>query len=356
MRFVPITLVSLSFAVTALAQNQWSPMNGVFDNYPTERAAVDGIVDEFVSRLRTTKAFDEPDWNVVVAKLSPQQSGLPPLPDGNVGVAGSGGVNGESFEFSPNLTNLAADNAVNEAVARLHRKLPRATITTGDFPDAAEQNQAVIGIGVGEIEFIDKSAPYCSRGYIGRMHSHILFGNSTLLYDVRFTNRTWADDFDAFLTGQPSQNWIVGRSLGAYTNQEQAFRSACDDAAQQFARAVSERGRIAQTHLNLGNVRNLAWAQFHSRWFADKFVQESRTPGVDHWRVAVLVSSDDATMDRIVPQQNFSGNAVTERVSYSPGNYVKPVIVMVLVIVGLYLFLRGATRGFFSQGKHGRAQ
>src|SRR5205085_1615686 len=86
MRLFPVMFISAVLTASAMAQNQWEQnVRGVFDLYPTQRLAVEGIADEFVTEVRAAPGFDERHWQIVVAKLSEDQSGLPALPGGNKG-------------------------------------------------------------------------------------------------------------------------------------------------------------------------------------------------------------------------------------------------------------------------------
>ena len=145
MRLFPVMFISAVLTASAMAQNQWEQnVRGVFDLYPTQRLAVEGIADEFVTEVRAAPGFDERHWQIVVAKLSEDQSGLPALPGGNKGVAGSGGVNGVSFQFGQSITDGAAKDAVSTALSRLRQKIPRAKISAGNLPNPPAENQAVL--------------------------------------------------------------------------------------------------------------------------------------------------------------------------------------------------------------------
>ena len=102
-----IIFVSLAALAPARAQNKWEPVRGVADIYPTQRAAVDAMVEELVADLRA-RPFDDFHGQILLRKLSPQESGVPAEPEGNVNVSGSWGTVDLSVQIGPNITTTAS--------------------------------------------------------------------------------------------------------------------------------------------------------------------------------------------------------------------------------------------------------
>ncbi len=325
-----------------------APNHAETDSYPSERAAVESMVDDFVRELRSSPGFTEGRWRIVVSKLSEKQSGIPPLPDGNVGVSGSWGSGGYSAQIDESFTKTAAQQAINQAVARLRRQLPHTKITTGDFPDASVPNVAVLGLGVGEIEQIEQSTPIVTRGNHGRIAARIMVGETNRQVEARFGDQRWVDDWQGFLNLQPQKSWIVGRSSSLFANQADALKSACDDAAEQFAQQTRGRAQMYGNLVPYDTLKVLAFSHFQVQGVADQFVQRVESPTGSGWHASVLVQADEAAIRAIIPGGNANVQTFSSRGEVKAWSGFGSIIVMVLVIIVMYLFLRGATRGFFT--------
>ena len=221
-----------------------APNRAETDSYPSERAAVESMVDEFVRELRSSPGFTEGRLRIVVSKLSEKQSGIPPLPDGNVGVSGSWGSGGYSTQIDESFTKNAAQQAINLAMSRLRRQLPHTKDHHGRFsryiPFRMLRCLGSASVRSSKSNNPPRSLPAAITDASRRV---FMVGETNRQIEARFGDQRWVDDWQGFLNLQPQKTWIVGRSSSLFANEADAPNSACDDAAEQFAQQTRGRAR-----------------------------------------------------------------------------------------------------------------
>ena len=332
-------------AALAMPNDTAGAAEGVADVYPTQRAATEALVDAFVANVRSMPGLDEHGLHIVVTRLSQAQSGIPPLPGGNVNTSGTWTVDGTSGQMGQPTTDAAAQQAIGATCSFLQRRLPRARVMrdvrTAPVPDGS----LVLGVGIGEIEHIRQSDLAHSEGSRGRMCLTFTTGGIERRLETRFDILHWAEDPAAFARQQPQEGWIVGRSTALFSNQADAIHSACDDAAAQFAQQTTGRATMYDNSVPFETLKVMALAHFVNGGTTDRFVQQFDTPGGNAWRAAVLVSSNDAAIRDVLPPGSATFQNVSARATGSSWLFNGSPFVMILMIVAIGVVLRLFTRG-----------
>jgi len=322
--------------------------DGMADVYPSEKGAVEAIVEAFVAQAKSSPGFNVRQTRIIVASLSPERSGIPPLPDGNVNVSGTFGGPGYSVQISPSATDQAQEQAISFAMIRLRQLLPSARIYAGTMPEALAPGEAALGIGVGEIELVvQQSNPVIARGFRGKVAGLSMIGQIQRPSETSFGIQQWADNSAEFFKQQPSKRWIIARSAGAFPTSEEAIRSACDRAANQFALENTGRTQRFGSPMPFDTLKSLAFAHFINGGTTDRIVQRFGSPMSASWRASVLVSSSDNALRKILPvNQPMVLETQSARTTYTFS--ARGVLAMVIVVVVLFFFLKIATRGSFT--------
>jgi hypothetical protein len=345
---VAVILVSVVAAGSALAENKWEPMRGVADVYPSEQSAIESVVDEFVAQLHESERTGD-ITEVVVAPLPEKESGVPALPDGNVNVSGTWGSAGISVSIAPSVTREAFLRAQVWALRRLTSKLPEIQAFPVQMPQALAPNQAALRIAVGEVESVEQSDPIVASGDRGRIKAIYFCGGISREINTQFRVVPWVQDINGFISRQNNKSWVIGLSKRLLATPQDAINSACEDAAVDFATQARAWAQVNGNFISYQTIREISQSRFKTGAISDKFVQRIENPTGYKYRAAVLVASDANNFVQIVPSQGMTMRVQSTRAGEPDWINVKSVAVMVMVIVGLYFFLRGATRGFFSR-------
>ena len=77
---------------------------------------------------------------------------------------------------------------------------------------------------------------------------------------------------------------------------------------------------------------------------ADRFVQRIDHPYGSTWQASILVSTTDESLSALSPQ---IANMVRQQEKQSITTFAA-ISILTIVIIGLYLFLNGVTKGYFS--------
>ena len=93
-------------------------------------------------------------------------------------------------------------------------------------------------------------------------------------------------------------------------------------------------------------LKELAFSHFQTRGIADQFVQRVDDPTGSGSRASVLVQADEAAIRAIMPAGSANVQTFSSHGEVKAWSGFGSIIVMVLVIIVMYLFLRTATRGF----------
>ena len=184
----------------------------IADVYPTEKTAVEAIVDAFVAQAKASPTFDVHKTRMILGTLPPDQSEVAPLPDGNVGVSGSWSTGGSSGSISQATTAKAQAQAIVFAWSRLRRVMPGARIYAGAMPQTVSPDEMALGIATGEVtQIIQQTNPVVAHGYQGKFVGVCIIGDTTTRYEARFGIQQWADNAPEFLQQQPNKRWMAKR-------------------------------------------------------------------------------------------------------------------------------------------------
>ena len=162
---------------------------------------------------------------------------------------------------------------------------------------------------------------------------------------VRFDERQWNSDLNAFLGRQSHQQWVVGRSSAPATSSAEAQQQAFAAAARQLRPMLLQRVYITDGDASALQAR--LESQVRS-WATDQFIQSFNRPYGTVWRASVLV---DANNNRLASFANEYQNGVrtashivqTRRLSA-----VASAAALVLLTFLVYLFLNTVTKGYFT--------
>ncbi|HEX3356440.1 MAG TPA: hypothetical protein VHS31_05600 [Tepidisphaeraceae bacterium] len=350
----------LIIALRARAQMVWVPVTGKADLYPSEQAAVDSMVDSFISTLTASPEFHEVGTAIQIEAREPGDFGMPPQTSG-----GSYSEPNLSGEVSPQITEAATHLAIQRARERIQLQLPRANISVsenpapvsrvtkstrvnvGPGPNVSITQSEIIpinvtfGIALGDVEQFESST---ASGYRGRIRGELNHGGIKNPFEARFIDKPWVNDWATFAGTQLPGAWVTGRSTEPSVSESQAISSAYQNAAKQLAGRVMASFNGSASRLSPQALINQIANQLRSRGTADRFVQRiDRPPHGALWRAAVLIPANDESLSHLAPSV-----AVSQQQPNTSSRQFGSVLALALVILLLYLFLNVVTKGYFT--------
>ncbi len=348
----------LMVALRVQAQVVWAPLTDKANIYPSERAAVEAMVDSFAAKLNASPGFHETGLVINLAKMDSRESGILPLSAG-----GSYAMPNVSGSSGPAVTDAATDLAIQLAMARLQLQFHNANISISEtrLPEvdrsirlsvSAQANMEIIqseraesgvtiGIVLGDVE--NFTSPTAS-GYRGRLRGMLDQSGARTIFDTKFIDTPWVDDWATFENTQPSGVWVAGRSTDPCLSADEAERRSFQDAASQRAHRSHAIQGGTYGYITPQIAKGMLTNQLRANARADRFVQRIDRFSGPLWRVAVLVPATDGYLAQIP----FPRASVTRRSGISFVRDFGAVPALALVILLLYLVLNAVTKGYFT--------
>ena len=177
-----------------------------------------------------------------------------------------------------------------------------------------------------------------------------LVGGGSAFCEVRFIDKPWVVDFDAYRSGHMAREDLVGRSPGFASSAAEAERAAMTDAARRLAPLVAERMRAGYRGAHRRNdpdqlASGILAAMQSGQSVVDRFVQRLHRPYGAVWRAAVLADASGGAVDAHARRMTRAA-VVTRRAAL--GSWATLLGLVVLVCV-LYLFLSAVTKGYYDR-------
>lgn len=155
-----------------------------------------------------------------------------------------------------------------------------------------------------------------------------------------FTEKPWVEDFASFANEKPNRQFLVARSQGACTSENEAKRQAEEDAcAQLFQRLQPFPPRAPGQSLGTVTPADLLEGGF----VTDQFVQSFDGISGRLWRQILLIDVSPEKMAGLWDQ--MTAQMHTERITWA--HMILSGLGVLVVIVTTYLFLNMATRGYY---------
>lgn len=156
-----------------------------------------------------------------------------------------------------------------------------------------------------------------------------------------FIEKPWADDFSSFINERPDRHFLVARSQGACTSENEAKRQAEADACRQLNQRLAE--TFPRSFPNQP-IPALTPSNLRERGFVvDQFLQSFDGLSGRLWRQALLIDVGAEKMARLEGDTHIVMQV--ERRTWA--HMIVSSIGALLVIVLSYLFLNMATRGYY---------
>jgi hypothetical protein len=353
-----LIFMGLMIALRVQAQVVWAPLTDKANIYPSERAAVEAMVDSFAAKLNASPGFHETGLVINLAKMDSGESGiLPPSAGGSYAMPNQSGSSG------PEITDAATDQAIQTASARLQLQFHNANISVSETrlpridrsvrlnigsqanveitQSEGAQPGVTIGIALGDVE--NFSSPTAS-GYRGRLRGMLDQNGAKTIFDTKFIDTPWVDDWASFENTQPSGIWVAGRSTDPCLSVEEAEKRAFQDAAGQIADRWVAIQRGSYGYISPEAAKGLLANLLRTNSNVDRFAQRIDRFSGPLWRVAVLVPATDGYLAQIP----FPGLSVSRRSGSTLGREFAEVLALALVIFLLYLVLNAVTKGYFT--------
>lgn len=194
-------------------------------------------------------------------------------------------------------------------------------------------------------------APWDSgeRERSGSIQATIMGQRDRVSVMAQFIEKPWVSRFDEFISQRPATTFLLARTA-TFTNSEQAAHLAADDRAaesiaQMMMPLIHERPSPVLLRSDLQvRLRNTArWLIHSGHLVKDRFAQKLTRPYGEVWREAVLVELTPAQIESL---RNYALeiSARSHRESYT---FHGGLLGIFAVVVGLYLFLNQATKGYY---------
>jgi hypothetical protein len=156
---------------------------------------------------------------------------------------------------------------------------------------------------------------------------------------AQFISKPWIEDFAAFASERPREQYVVARSVETCTSANDARRQALEDARQQLDRMVGARRTTPGRPPVTVTTKDVQEGGF----ITDTFVQSFDGSAGKIWRQAMLI---DVSAPKLAWLTNRTiGAAQTQRLTWAR-QIGSAVGVLVLILV-TYFFLNMATRGYY---------
>jgi hypothetical protein len=276
------------------------------DNYPTINSAARGLTKKL------TKAIKE---------KYPAETQIP-----HVIIGGSVDESVLSTVFATLIENLS----LTLAEVQLHagKKSPL-EITDTDTVIAASVDVTVVG-SVG----VSGSPPYSTQDNTLQIKAQ--GPDFQFHYSVNYADKPWADNFAAFVSANPSQNWILAQSPQPASSPDEAASQAINNAASKLYQQIAKQGPpmpIPQIERELSK----------DYLVSDRFVQKISRPYGDVWREALLVNAAPDNLQQLVYQHQ----TVRRAQAWSWVRHIGSALGLLAVICLVYIFLNAATKGYY---------
>ncbi len=150
-----------------------------------------------------------------------------------------------------------------------------------------------------------------------------------------FAVKPWVENFGAFASQRPQEQYVIARSNGSCTSENEAQQQALQDASRRLEQMV-------------GNIRNVGWMNDPSLlqeggFIVDRFVQSFDGSAGKIWRQALLLDVSPAKLSWLRNRVTLDTRAAHLTWFRQIGSAVG---VLALILV-TYFFLNMATRGYY---------
>jgi len=178
---------------------------------------------------------------------------------------------------------------------------------------------------------------------------------SSTRFSVPFVQAPWVDDPAGFARNYQGGHWLVAYSPGVYPSQAEARREALKSAATSLLHQAEalisgmsvehqhryERKRASDPDWLLNRVTDELVSRNHA---TDFFSQRFDRPYGPVWREAVLIDAEPGMVESIA--RALVGSLRAQ--STAQTTTLLSMVVLSVLIVGLYLFLNLATKGYYT--------
>lgn len=229
----------------------------------------------------------------------------------------------------------------------LERTLEQALLGVSCSIEASSRNTAPneIGITLGFEDIQTIQPPPWSNseppGTVkGRVVANARRGRGETTVVQVFSEKPWVEDFASFANERPDRQFLVARSQGACTSENEAKSQALRDACDHLRSIVGQKWATVPGHSPLTvNSRDVQEGGF----IVDQFVQSFDGAAGRIWRHALLI---DAAPDKLAwLTARKSAEVHSERVTWA--HILVSAFGVLVVIVVAYLFLNMATKGYY---------
>ncbi len=244
---------------------------------------------------------------------------------------------------------------VLEAVATgIRQKLDNPAYVSVERP--ASPDAVAVGLAVQEFQFEShKRWRKQTESRSGAIALRVKTPDGPFSVSTRFNEAPWVEDRNAFAAKYSKGDWLVGYSDGTHTTQEQAKRDAILAATETLlplAKArISQLPASDQHHFTKQMQEDPDWLRDRiadelvaGNMLADRFAQRFDRPYGTVWREAVLI---DASPKRIEEIARSLVQGVDSRVASKRGALLS-YIAMFGLVLGTYVFLNMATKGYYA--------
>ncbi len=156
---------------------------------------------------------------------------------------------------------------------------------------------------------------------------------------VQFIAKPWVEDFAAFASERPKEQYVVARSVETCTSANEARLQALEDARQQLDHMVGARqtapGRPPVT-VTVADVQE-------GSFITDTFVQSFDGSAGRIWRQALLIDVSAGKLARLTHRTAHA--AQVQRLTWA--RQVGSAVGVLVLILVTYFFLNMATRGYY---------
>lgn len=182
----------------------------------------------------------------------------------------------------------------------------------------------------------------------GRVELTMRSSGAEATYSAEYVEAPWSEDFQKWVRQHPGHNWILATSDQLCTSESQAIEQTREVAVRELAKRVDAyvsqsrwtrraygpellRSAIAR-ELNEGGIR------------VQQFTQQFQRPYGDLWRCAWLVDASPEVLQRIAAKYCQAESLVRQTWART----LLSGLGLLLLIIGVYLLLNAATRGYYA--------
>jgi len=174
----------------------------------------------------------------------------------------------------------------------------------------------------------------------GTVEANVFTMAGNVIVHKRFAEKPWVENFAGFAGLRPKGHFVVARSSGACTSENeakvQAIRDACDQVSALVGRKWSTMpGRPALTVSSTDLLEG--------GFIVDQFVQSFDGMSGRFWRQAMLIDTSAEKLSWLGSRKSAEVHVVRTTLAHM----IVSALGVLLVIVATYLFLNMATRGYY---------